>query len=301
MSEEKGDRTMSMLANRLRRMFAENDAKRDSTHSFPPGVEIEKDISYGEHGVWSLLDVFRLADAQEKLPCIVNIHGGGFFYGTKEVYRFYCAYLASKGFVVVSFNYRLAPESRFPAQLADICAVLDWLKKNADDRCVDLDNVFFAGDSAGAHLAMNMCVLMTDPQYAELIKLEPPAVRPRALLLNCGLYDLRGGKTGTTKWMVKNYGGRRYGRKSEAMNSYDRLNAEFPPAYIASAYCDFLLPESRDMDERLTVLGIEHVFKIYGSEERPQIGHVFHVDVDSDEAIRCNDDECAFLKGCIKK
>ena len=54
---------------------------------------------------------------------IVNIHGGGYFYGDKELYRFYCMHLAEYGFAVINYNYRLSPENKFPAPLEDTFSV----------------------------------------------------------------------------------------------------------------------------------------------------------------------------------
>ena len=61
----------------------------------------------------SLFDIYYPAepDAQTTYPVIVSVHGGGWFYGDKELYSYYCCHLASKGFAVVNFNYRLAPQN----------------------------------------------------------------------------------------------------------------------------------------------------------------------------------------------
>lgn len=67
------------------------------------------------HGVWNLLDLHYPEETDHPLPVIVSIHGGGYGYGTREVYHHYCADLARRGFAVVNFNYRLAPDSQFPA------------------------------------------------------------------------------------------------------------------------------------------------------------------------------------------
>ena len=62
---------------------------------------------------WQKLDVYRQKDATGKLPVIVSVHGGGWVYGDKERYQFYCMDLAERGFAVVNFSYRLAPEYKF--------------------------------------------------------------------------------------------------------------------------------------------------------------------------------------------
>ncbi len=65
------------------------------------------------------------------LPVIISIHGGGWFYGSKELYSHYCMRLAARGFAVVNFSYRLAPEDKYPAAVQDICTVLHWVQRHA--------------------------------------------------------------------------------------------------------------------------------------------------------------------------
>jgi len=100
------------------------DRKRDRAIPLPAGVTQCRNLSYGPHGKWSRLDVYYPEGTQEPLPTIVSIHGGGFVYGTKEIYRRYCMDMARRGFAVVNFNYRLAPENRFPAFLRAAAAAL---------------------------------------------------------------------------------------------------------------------------------------------------------------------------------
>ena len=66
-----------------------NDYKRDKAIPLPAGITECRNISYGCHGKWNLLDVYYPDDATESLPTIVSIHGGGYVYGTKEIYRRY--------------------------------------------------------------------------------------------------------------------------------------------------------------------------------------------------------------------
>lgn len=61
------------------------------------------------------------------LPVIVSVHGGGWVFGSKEGYQFYCMSLAQLGFTIVNFSYRLAPEFPFPANIEDINSVMSWV------------------------------------------------------------------------------------------------------------------------------------------------------------------------------
>ena len=98
---------------------AKSDRKRDSQIPLPQGVHQTCDISYGPYGKWNLLDIYH-PEGCDCCPVILNIHGGGFVYGTKEIYKRYCMDLARRGFTVVNINYRLAPRWKFLTPLEDI-------------------------------------------------------------------------------------------------------------------------------------------------------------------------------------
>ena len=91
--------------------WAKSDAQRDKGLTMPEDVEQFCQIAYAEDGLAAhTLNVYRPKNAGDTLPLLISIHGGGWFYGDKELYRFYCAHMAQLGFVVVDCDYRLAPE-----------------------------------------------------------------------------------------------------------------------------------------------------------------------------------------------
>ena len=94
------------------------------------------------------------------LPAVLQYHGGGFVLGNLDTHesiaRFYCA---RAGAVVVSVDYRLAPEHRFPTQVDDAYAALSWVVAHAGELGVDPARVAVTGDSAGGNLATVMCLL----------------------------------------------------------------------------------------------------------------------------------------------
>jgi len=94
---------------RIRTDWAKGDAERDAGLTVPEGLVRHLDIPYGEDPMQKL-DVYYPEGTEKALPTIISIHGGGWFYGSKELYAHYCTRLAKRGFTVVNFNYRLAPE-----------------------------------------------------------------------------------------------------------------------------------------------------------------------------------------------
>ena len=168
----------------MRREWAENDAKRDELLVVPEGLTRHLDIPYGEDDLQKL-DVYYPEGTEEALPTIISIHGGGWFYGSKELYAHYCMDLALRGFTVVNFSYRLAPEHKYPAALQDCCSVLHWVRSNAEKYKIDLNNIFTVGDSAGGQLNFQLLTMLSNPAFAALFPFKAPeGFRVNAVGLN---------------------------------------------------------------------------------------------------------------------
>ena len=94
----------------------------------------------------------------ERLPGIVYFHGGGLVAGSLDTHDPICRSLSNASACrVLSLDYRLAPESPFPAALADGCAAVEWIAAHADEHFIDKRRLGVAGDSAGATLAAVVC------------------------------------------------------------------------------------------------------------------------------------------------
>ncbi|XP_028768544.1 carboxylesterase 1-like [Neltuma alba] len=114
-----------------------------------------------------------------KLPLIVFYHGGGFlFYSANSTYfHDFCVYLVqSTQTVVVSVNYRLAPEHRLPAAYDDALEALHWIRTSDDQwltRFADHSNCYLMGESAGGNIAYNAGLRAAE----EVDRLEPLKIK----------------------------------------------------------------------------------------------------------------------------
>lgn len=113
---------------------------------------------------------FYVPNYNGKLPLLVYFHGGGFCVGSAawSCYHDFLARLAAKaGCIIMSVNYRLAPENPLPAAYGDGMKALIWLKQHASNvtsewwsRKCNLSSIFLAGDSAGANIAYNVAITL---------------------------------------------------------------------------------------------------------------------------------------------
>jgi len=105
----------------------------------------------------------------ERLAGMVYFHGGGLVAGTLDTHDPVCRALSNaSGCRVLSVDYRLAPEYRFPAAVADGCAAAEWIVGHADELYVDRERIGVSGDSAGATLAAVVCHTITAARQVPL-------------------------------------------------------------------------------------------------------------------------------------
>ena len=96
---------------------------------------------------------------KKNLPVIVFYHGGGWVVCGLHTHDALCRYLAYKtGFAVISVDYRLAPEYKYPTAVNDSFATLEWIAYNGKSLEMDTSKISVCGDSAGGNMAAVMCL-----------------------------------------------------------------------------------------------------------------------------------------------
>ena len=288
------------LAKEMHKLFKTADDKRDK--GLPkniPEVQRFDDIPYGPIDKWHLLDIYRPKKSTGKLPFIINIHGGGWVYGTKETYQFYGMELAKKDFAFVNINYRLAPSVEFPSGLDDINLAIHWLTAHNEEYHLDLNNVFLVGDSAGGQMTLQYLTILINDHFRKLFHYDKPKLTVRAAAINCGasFLSLPGAITGAIEAYFTEESRRKH---AELLLTENYLTADCPPLFIMTATQDFIRDNAARLDGFLIAKGIEHEFHLYGSPNSPR-GHVFHCNIRDELAQQCNEDELNFFRRHIAK
>lgn len=296
---------MSQISDLIRKKFFEGDEIRDEGLNTPENIIRYDNIVYGTDKKWQVLDVYRPRGAEGKiLPVIVSVHGGGWVYGDKERYQYYCMNLAERGFAVVNFTYRLAPEYKYPAPIEDTNLVFHWVLNHAEQYGFDLHHVFSVGDSAGAQNLALYTAICTNMEYAKEYKFQPPVgFVPSAIALNCGVYNINftGDREDLTQLLMEDYLPQK-GSKSELkqISVLNQITSNFPPTFIMTSKEDFLKKHASIIADKLVDCNVPFVYQFY-SDSETELAHVFHLNIKLEYAKICNDEECDFFRRYCKE
>ncbi len=195
-------------------------------------------------------------------PCLVYLHGGGYVLCDLETHDPVCRALAQlSGAIVVSVDYRLAPEHKFPAALEDCHAATLWVCANTAGLGVDPRRIAVGGDSAGANMATVIAIRCRDaggPPLALQLLVYPPT--------NLGSFDTPSHQEFAeghylTRAAMDYFLGLYFARPEDAQtpDASPALVQDLrglPPALVLTAECDPLCDEGEAYAARLQQAGV---------------------------------------------
>lgn len=288
---------MSLIERRSYRKMWErigkSDQERISHLKLPQGVSF-RSFRYIEDGDdMHTLSVYWPDGAQGDLPVIIDIHGGGWMYGSKEVNRPVDMALSSLGFIVVGMSYRQAPQVDLKGMMADIAAACRWAYDHRVEFRADFGRAFLTGDSAGGHLVAVTAALEHSERVRNALGLDPLPFHIRAINMNHAVPYVAESHM-SSKGKIVNYFGRKellselYGRGLKRDRKLFRLTSDFdnlvdsctsfPPTHILTSTGDRSfhdqslrvyrkLQERRIESELVDVEGERHVFNVIHMDE----------------------------------
>lgn len=208
------------------------------------------------------------------LPVLVFLHGGGWVFGDLDTHDAMCrAFAYEAGCLIVSVDYRLAPEHKFPAALDDSLTVLDWVAANAADIGGDAARIAIGGDSAGGNLAAAACQAARDkggPAIVFQLLIYPATdftadmTSPRSNAAGFGLSDV------AIEWMRNCYLNDPFDTTDPRASPAMAKNlSNLPPALIQTAEFDPLHDEGKAYADAMrgagnTVIHINYPGMIHG-------------------------------------
>jgi acetyl esterase len=197
-------------------------------------------------------------------PCLVFFHGGGWVIGNLDTHDVVCCKLADQGeLIVISVDYRLAPEHRFPAAVEDAIAATKWIAANAKTLGVDAQRLFVGGDSAGGNLAAVVALNAREkgPKIAgqmlvypatDFAMTHPSHSEPETSIL----------LTHTViRWFMNHYLDGADVNDWRASPARAKTLAELPPAYVLTAGADPLRDEGDEYAVRLKQAGVAVTYR----------------------------------------
>ncbi|BDR55537.1 alpha/beta hydrolase [Xylocopilactobacillus apis] len=166
------------------------DLEKFALQPRPAGARIETDYKYVAHGdnEQTLNLYFPESAMPKKLPTIIDIHGGGWMYGDRNLNNNYCLYLASLGYAVMAMSYRLFPKVGIKSMVQDIFSSLHWLEDYRSDE-FDLSKVLLTGDSAGGHLAALVMEIQSNEKLQQIYGVKPVNFSFSLVAITCGVVE----------------------------------------------------------------------------------------------------------------
>ncbi|WP_455484522.1 alpha/beta hydrolase [Eubacterium sp.] len=222
-----------------------SDKKRMATQTPPENVVKVKDVEYLDDGnPYHKFDVFYPEGTipKEGLPVIIDIHGGGWMYASKDLNEYYCMELASKGYCVFSISYRLVPDVTVYEQIKDCTDALAYINSNMKNYPANKKTVMLTGDSAGGQLALYSTILNNNPDAREIFGTVDTKLNIKCLLLTSPVTYAKSG--GWFSIYTKKMWGKDYKAKA-AYNYMDldeimELANNMPPTYFITSSGDTL-------------------------------------------------------------
>jgi acetyl esterase len=301
----------------IRAVFSHNDIKTtQALEKHQPSVAITtlSNQPYRLNDADARLDVYfpsSVSDGQ-KLPLLIWTHGGAWVSGGKEDNYPYFALLAAEGFAVISLDYTRGPERTYPTAVHQINDAYQYIQANADRFHADTSKIMLAGDSAGSQLSSQMAALITNPDYAASMNIQPHLTREqlKGVVLNCGIYKMEGliqpnpelpkiigWGDDVSVWAYLGSRDFEVASKLTEMSAFYHVTKDFPATYISGGNGDPLTnAQSKPLADKLESLGVPVTRLFYADNHQPSLPHEYQFNLDNDDGKKAFTETVTFMK-----
>ena len=210
----------------------------------------------------------KLRQTDGLAPCLVFFHGGGWVIGDLDTHDVVCRKLADEGrLIVISIDYRRAPEHKFPAAVDDAIAATAWIATHAKEFGIDASRLVVGGDSAGGNLATVVAIAARDGNgpaisgqvliypATDFTMAQPSHSEPETSILLTH---------SVVRWFRDHYlNGTADVHDWRASPALARTLVGLPPAYVLTAGADPLRDEGDDYARRLEQAGVAVTYRTF--------------------------------------
>lgn len=265
------------------------------------GVEWRDERIIAPAGHELLVRIYRPVDAEGELPAILHVHGGGYVVGSVTTNHLSNIELAlSTSALILSVDYRLAPETVAPGAVEDCYAALQWLHDSAEQLGIDRARIAVRGESAGGGLAAALALLARDrggPAIAHQ-SLIYPMLDDRTCItrlpehLGAFVWTPQANSFGWRSLLGQEPGSADISPYAAPARAEDL--AGLPPAFICVGALDLFLVEDMDYARRLIEAGVAAELHVY-----PGAYHGFDVLQDAPPVQQMKRDAVAALRKAL--
>lgn len=207
-------------------------------------------------------------NGQGPFPTLVFYHGGGWVFGSLNTHDSICRFFTNyASCMVISVDYRLAPEHKFPAAVWDAYDSLHWVASHTKELNIDVERIAVGGDSAGGNLAAVACLIAKErksPSLCYQLLIYPSTGYeeiPQSMIENGQGYLLT---TDFMRWFRDHY----YRTEQDQYNPYAspilaKSLAGLPKALVVTAQFDPLRDVGKAYAERLRSFGVDVQYRNY--------------------------------------
>ena len=232
------------------------------------GQYVITEVNYSKEYPNSYLDIiYPDGNLEKKRPTLFYFHGGGFFGGSKSLgdplaesdATALIDDICAEGFNIVNVDYAFVPDYLFPTPLIQANLAFEYIMNHFEEYHLDMDNIVIMGSSAGAIMTSQLGSIITNPEYAKLLEIEPVLDKNqvKALVIDDAplIYDKF---PLNTKILIGNYvKGSIYLNKNEIKryNNVLSIDSNYIPSVLLGSeyYVDMI-----DMSDKLKEVNVEH-------------------------------------------
>ena len=280
-----------------------------------PGIIRVQNIKYhSESEEYNVADLYfrrDIFDDGTKHPIMLYIHGGGFVKGDKDYRITNSEFFAHHGYFVFNIDYRMPPDVEIDENYSDIIRALNYIENLAKYCNIDTEKIVISGDSSGAYLSSMLCAFTYNDDLRNRFALPEIKMKPAALALMCGIFDLRKlettpnimGIVSKTLSMILGFKVKRdYSNTTEYehidyISPISFVNESWPPVFITWAEDDILcVDQGKPMADKFEEFGIKHKkFIVDGLLNN----HCYHLNMKFRLAKKCMNKCVHFLNGAL--